>query len=376
MKRGGVEGFERVRQTVALEETDGVPVVIQLCKAGAMHLQGLTQAAGNDARVALQAMVDTFRDHGGWDALYLDVPDTREMQQLAWGEPLRFRLPGIDIGENDVMQALEQEVLLHEDYERILEEGWDKFYSDDYVYRISEGYRGKLEGIVQGLGELGEEAHRKWSEVGAVNLYSCGAAHPFFTLSLSRSLVAFNNDLYTKQDIVERVIDKMTNDQIAKICSLAPSAGNIHVQIAEERAEFYSPKIFERFWWPYTKRMVNAFCEQGIITWFHLDGDWIPKMKHFLELPARSFVLQLDSLTDMRKAKAIVGGHCALHGDVPPSLQSIGTAQDVYDYCSTLIRDVGQGGGLVLGVGCEVAPDCKKENLTAILQAADDSRGR
>jgi hypothetical protein len=374
MKRGGVEGFERVRGAVALEKTDAVPVVIQLCKAGAMHLQGLTQAAGNDAHVALQAMVDTFRDFGGWDALYLDVPDTREMQQLMWGEPLRFKLPGVDIGENDVMQAFEQEVLLHEDYERILEEGWDKFYLDDYVYRISEGYKGKLEGIVNELDQLVEESTQKWNLAGAVNLYSCGAAHPFFTLSLSRSLVAFNNDLYTKQDIVERVIDRMTDDLIEKICGLAAADSNIHVQIAEERAEFYSPRIFDRFWWPYTKRMVSAFWEQGIVTWFHLDGDWVPKAKRFLELPARSFVLQLDSLTDMRKTKAIVGGHCALHGDVPPSLQSIGTPKEVYDYSSSLIRDVGQGGGLILGVGCEVAPDCKKENLAAILQAADETR--
>ena len=89
--------------------------------------------------------------------------------------------------------------------------------------------------------------------------------HPFFTLSLMRSMVAFTKDLYYNPDPVERAIKRMTADVIASQIPLAKMFGLGTLLITEERASayIYPPRVFERFWWPYTKQIVNAFWSEG-----------------------------------------------------------------------------------------------------------------
>ena len=108
--------------------------------------------------------------------------------------------------------------------------------------------------------------------------------------------------------------------------------------------------------------------KQGIVLVMHLDTDWGKNIPYFKKLPKGSVVLELDSMTDIIEAKKVLAGHQAFHGDVPPALQTIGTPQEIEDYCKKLIDEVGYDGGLVLGVGCEIAPDCKKENMRAMLE--------
>ena len=85
--------------------------------------------------------------------------------------------------------------------------------------------------------------------------------HPFFKLSLSRSMVNFSEDLYYHPDIVEKAIDRMTDETIQNVIANAKKYNQEIVGITEERASayFYPLNIFERFWWPYTQRMVEAF---------------------------------------------------------------------------------------------------------------------
>ena len=131
--------WERYMAAISLEKPDRVPVIPQLCKAAAGYLQGMTQAQVNlDNDLALEAMVRTFDKYGGWDALYIDAPDVEAMQLLFWRQPLRFKTPGRDLPDDVLMQAFEEEVLKIEDYDRIIEEGWDKFYYEEYLYRITD----------------------------------------------------------------------------------------------------------------------------------------------------------------------------------------------------------------------------------------------
>jgi hypothetical protein len=43
--------------------------------------------------------------------------------------------------------------------------------------------------------------------------------------------------------------------------------------LTEERASgfFFLPATFERFWWPYTREIAEAFWSDGIVPFFHLD---------------------------------------------------------------------------------------------------------
>ena len=58
-------------------------------------------------------------------------------------------------------------------------------------------------------------------------------------------------------------------------------------------------------------------------------------------------------------------------GDVPPALLTLGTPDEVTDYCRKLIEVVGRDGGFVLGAGCTVPVDAKLENVRAMVKAAN-----
>ena len=51
---------------------------------------------------------------------------------------------------------------------------------------------------------------------------------------------------------------------------------------------------------------------------------------------------------DMARAKAVVGRRACIMGDVPMSLLSTGTADQVREYCKNLIETAGNRGGFIL----------------------------
>ena len=103
---------ERIATTLAFEKPDRIPVVPPLVKSTAANFCGVSQAAVNaDVELALQCMLKTFDDVGGWDAIYCDIPDTVEMQILKWVLPLEFKVPGVHLPDDALLQVKEQEML-------------------------------------------------------------------------------------------------------------------------------------------------------------------------------------------------------------------------------------------------------------------------
>jgi len=368
-----MDGWERVETAIRLtEKPDRVPIVPQLTKAYTATYAGLTQAeACLDDELVLRSMIKIYDEVGGWDALYCDIPDTEMMQILFWQQPLRWAVPGRELPDDYTMQVIEEEVLKIEEYNRIAEEGWYKFYYDDYVYRITNLEKpDDVKKELKHLGDLVCIAEKEWEKRGIKNL--CGAIdfHPFFKLSLMRSMIRFTEDLYYRPELVERALQRMTNDMIPPLIETCKKTGIKIASFVEERASaFYYPlKVFERFWWKYTEQIVDALWSEGIVLVMHLDTDWGKNIPYFKKLPKGSVVLELDSMTDIFSAKEVLRGHQAFHGDLAPSIQSIGSPEDVADYCKKLIDNVGYDGGLLLGVGCEIPPDCKKENFLVMLE--------
>ena len=93
-----------------------------------------------------------------------------------------------------------------------------------------------------------------------------------------------------------------------------------------------------------------------------------PDASYLLDLPARSCIVELDSTTDIFKAKEILGDHMCIMGDVPPPLLSLGTPDEVTHYCKRLIREIGPA-GFILSSGCDVPPDAGIENVRAMVEA-------
>ena len=376
MAADSMTGTERLWAAIRLEKTDRVPVVPQLMPEPAARLTGISLAkAAADSTVALDAVMKTFDEYGGWDSIYPCTYTPLQLQAMGTN-PLKVRIPGRDLPDNYQWQEVEEEILQPQDYDRISEMGFDRFYQREYLPRIS--------------GLTADDVARSWGTVIATGMkfmaecdkrkvkpfYLGSGIHPFFTLSLMRSMIAFTKDLYYNPDPVERAIKRMTADMIASQIPLAKMFGLGTLLLNEERASgyFYPPRIFERFWWPYTKQIVNAFWSEGIVTIFHLDQYWDKNIRYFRELPKGSFVMGLDSTTNIFAAKDVLRGHACFHGDVPAALLSVGKADEVRDYCRRLISRVGDDGGFILGSGCSVPLNVKPENFRAMIETGKNTK--
>lgn len=367
---------ERLWAALRLEAVDRVPIVPTLLPEPAAGLAGLSQAdiAGDNA-VVVQAAFKVFDAYGGWDNPYMACYTPVQLQ-ASGVFPLRMKIPGVDLAENAPFQLDEAEVMLPEDYETISEVGFDTFFNEDYLWRICDLAPDSVAAERQKLMAAGGLFLNECAQRDRRPLFLANCLHPFFLLSLMRSMLSFTKDVYYHPEPVERAIERMTSDLIAKQVAIAKQTGINILMCSEERAGafFFPPKVFERFWWPYTKRIVEAMWREGVVTLFHLDTCWDKNLAYFRELPKGSFALELDSTTDIFLAKEVLRDHACLKGDVPAALLSIGTPAEVEAYCKRLIDEVGAGGGFILGSGCSVPSDAKPENFRAMIETGKRHR--
>jgi hypothetical protein len=371
-----MSGTERLWAAIRLQKTDRVPIVPQLMPEPAAHLTGITQAkVAADNAVALDAILKTFDEHGGWDSIYPGTYTPLQLQALG-ANPMKVRIPGRDLPDDYMWQLAEEEILQPQDYDKISEMGIDRFYQEDYLARISNLTMDDVNREIGALFTTGMRFLEECDKRKVKPFFMGSGIHPFFTLSLMRSMVAFTKDLYYHPEPVERAIKRMTTDVIASQIPLAKQFGLGTLLITEERASayFYPPKVFERFWWPYTKQIVSAFWSEGIVTIFHLDQCWDKNIHYFRELPRGSFVMGLDSRTNIFAAKDVLRGHACLHGDVPAALLSVGKPDNVRDYCRRLIDRVGDDGGFILGSGCSVPCDVTPENFRVMIETGKKTK--
>ena len=95
-----------------------------------------------------------------------------------------------------------------------------------------------------------------------------------------------------------------------------------------------SPKIWERFVWPYVVKTVDAIVATGAVVNLHFDSNWDSSVDRFRELPGGGkCVWACDSATDIFKLKKALDGHMCIKGAVPPALLTLGTPDEVYNYC-------------------------------------------
>jgi uroporphyrinogen-III decarboxylase len=128
-------------------------------------------------------------------------------------------------------------------------------------------------------------------------------------------------------------------------------------------------KIWDKLVWPYMKDLAELVAAKGKIPIMHLDASWDRDIERFKELPAKTIILNTDGMTDLRRAKKLLGDHAAFMGDVPVQMLAVSSKEEVTDYTKRLIDDVGQQ-GLFICPGCDAPATAKFENMAAIYETA------
>ena len=130
---------------------------------------------------------------------------------------------------------------------------------------------------------------------------------------------------------------------------------------------FMSTRDFEKFYWPTLKKAIEVKVGLGYTVVPFFEGIWDDRLEYLLDLPKGKVVFYCEK-TDIFKAKKVLGGHMCIQGGVPPTLLQAGSPQDVEEHCRRLIKDVGKGGGFILGAGSAI--DCAKPaNVKAMVDS-------
>lgn len=357
------ERKERLRAAVALEDLDRVPVV-PLFNAFAAQVTGLSLAEySENPTAAYQCSIETAKMLGETDGTQQPV-HSPYLLPLLWNT--RVRVPGKDLPEQSLWQVEDAEIMRPEDYERIIDEGYGAWIQDYYQNRLEDAFAKALPTI-----QTVPASIAAWEAEGTPVLAAGVATIPYETFCGGRTLQAFILDLMRMPDKVEAAMQAALPVLIEGARQvMAGQEGSMGIWVGGWRgaSELLSPRLWERFVFPYYLELVDAVIQAGSIPILHFDSNWTRDLARLRELPARTCVLSLDGATDIRRAKEVLGDHMCLMGDVPAQLFALGTPQKVKDYALRLIEDLGPT-GFILSSGCDIPYNAKFDNVKAMVEA-------
>jgi uroporphyrinogen-III decarboxylase len=178
-------------------------------------------------------------------------------------------------------------------------------------------------------------------------------------------------DMYRCPDKLLAACERILQWRLAQSTPAFPdSRGNIPragMPLHRGSQGFMSKQQFEKFYWPTLKKAILANVELGYISAPFWEGIWDDRLEYLLELPKGKVVFHCE-LTNIQRAKEVLGGHMCIQGGVPPTILQAGSPQDVEELCKKLIKTVGKDGGFVLGPGSAI-DYAKPENIKAMVDS-------
>ena len=357
--------LKRIRKAVACQPVDKIPFA-PCANAYWARQQGVLVADYlRDFKLACTTNLAAMEALGGVDATQ-NILVSPYACANAWLSEVAF--PGErGIGPNDLWQILESEVMTSEDYQTILEKGFGTFY-EDYCENRLDRHITRL----KDFNAYWPTAAQRVRDAGIPCICGFVMITPFEYFCGGRSLTTFfTEDLMEEPELMDRVFAKTMEHELAEYSAQLDVSHPLGVWIGGWRSNpaMISPEMWERFVWPYMKVYAELSLEKDAIPIFHLDSCWDNQSHRFLELPAHSCIMALDSSTDIRRARQILGDHMCIMGDVPPQLLAFGKPEEVSDYVTKLIDDIGPW-GVIIASGCDIPINANPENVTAMSRAA------
>jgi hypothetical protein len=405
------ERDKRVRDAIALREPDRVPVVLGegvfAAKYAGLPLSSMYYDIGAYREACRKLVLDFEPDlcQGG--------VNSTSGQALTFLDTRFQRWPGGNLPPNVPYQFVEGEYMKVEEYDLFLNDPSDftlRFYLPRLFgvlapvaklppFRTLSG--GGLPAIVnlfatpefRALGKIlyhaGQEqakamlaskgAEEEMNRLGFPSMRMAGGvgAAPFDTLAdYLRGMRGAMLDMYRCPDKLLAACDKILEWRIAGALpaeSLKLGKTRLVLRPLHKGADgFMSLKQFERFYWPTLKAAVLKDIELGYTPRLGWQGTVDSRLEYFLELPKGKVFCWFEH-TDMARAKAVLGNHICIAGNVPVSMLCCGSPQDVDEYCKRLIRVCGKGGGFLL-TSSGAIDDAKPQNVRAMVESVKKYR--
>lgn len=358
------ERKDRIAKATALEKNDRTPVVLEMAAFTARVEKIPIAKWGSDSFISAEAMINSFEKVGGADGVDYGsmFPPALSLLWLS-----KVKLAGKELPEDSLWQVSEAELMIRDDYDRIIAEGFPNWMMSFFIEKFGSDL------FQQIMGEMlkGPKIMEMWQNKGIPVLANGAASIPFEYFCGARSFAKFVRDLYKIPDKVQATMDAALPFMTPQTIQTHKDLGLNYMWIGGWRSagSMLSQPLWDRFVFPYFERVINETIEAGLTPILHFDSDWTRDLERFKIFPKGKCILELDGMTDIFKAKEILGDTMCIMGDVPASLFTLGTPDEVYKYSRKLIEEIGPT-GFILHSGCDIPIDAKLENVQAMVAAA------
>ncbi len=391
------ERLNRILDAVALKVPDRVPVLLLNHFHAAKHGNITLKEAYYDPEKWYQAnkkmLLELQPDL--YQAPWLLINPGEAMNALDFKQ---IKWPGHGIPEDHTFQFVEDEYMKPEEYDALLDDPSD-FAVRTYLPRICgslESFKTlpPLKAFITGYIGFGVTAAYAQPEVIAAfeslakagreylkyiekeqEFYKEMAEFPFW--GVAAGLVPFDLisdmlrgmrgsmlDMYRSPDKLLEAQEKLYPMIIesAIVNSKINNTQFVFMPLHRGADGFMSNKQFERFYWPFLKKLIEDTIDAGLIPYVFFEGGYNERLEYLKELPKGKIIAQLDT-TDLFKAKEVIGDMHCIAGNMPVSLLQTGTPEKVKDYAKKMIDVAGRDGGFIMssrGVLDEADPELVK----------------
>ena len=131
--------------------------------------------------------------------------------------------------------------------------------------------------------------------------------------------------------------------------------------------EFMSPANYEKFYWPFLKKVILGLIEEDIIPWVFCEGKYNTRLDCLTDVPKGKVVYSFEEV-DMKRVKETIGQVACITGNLSTPLLVLGTPKQVREETKRLLDICAPGGGFIMD--CSIIVDnAKPENMHAWREA-------
>jgi hypothetical protein len=394
------EREKRINDAIALRKPDRVPVWHGVPGRYPAQVLGITpEEQMTDVDKSLEANFQTALYYQS-DMVELMPPIGATLAPAGYRH-LKWAGHGLPAGsgwqfvDEEVMKAEEYDELLYDPSDFIMRKYWPRAYgrlgglAGLMPLREGQGYFagpfafagfGTPAGIeaLDALREAGAAglktvmalgAHgRRLAEAGFPSSWGAFGAAPFDLVGdFLRGRKGVMLDMFRCPEKLEAAAEKMLPMAIEMAVRGAAMSHNPRVFIAIHGGVegFMSLDQYKRFYWPTLQRTLVALADAGLNPFVLVEGGSDSRLETMADVPAGKVCYWFDHV-DMRRTKEVLGGKACIAGNVPISLLTVGTPDDVRAYCKDLIDNVAIDGGFIMGPSGQTE-DVKIENVKAMV---------
>jgi hypothetical protein len=399
------ERMKRIMDAVELRQPDRVPTVFYTMFWHARYGGMTCRDAMYDydrvgevvRRIVLEFQPDTYALPHPM-TVFGAIMERIGYRQMQW--------PGHGTDVNVSFQYLDREYMNADEYEDYLFDPTG-FYLSKYLPRIAAEFDGlarlkdlpgqyyialilgmrhyahpQVTRALTAMREAGEEARRMLShaaafgkemaDLGFPQAQGAAANAPFDYFGDNfRGSKGIMLDMYRRKDQLIAAMDKAGVFILRQ--ALAAGAHNpskfVFIPIHWAFDGFMSLAQFKVFFWPSFRTLLIGLIDGGLIPMVLWEGDCTSRLEVIADIPRGKAVYWFER-TDLARAKEVLGSVVCLRGNVPASMMTTGTPEQVDACCRGLIETVGRGGGFILDGGIGIPDEAKTENVRAMFEAA------